>query len=298
MLLLYLIGILCSVVLFAPSIVPSYIKWPVALLVALLIVFIFNLPKKDTIYATHDNKKKVLNYGLFNPLIMYLAASIYILGFTLIFTHLNTIGINDIVLEFPKIIESFSFDLKNYLFCGFIFVVLAAVIYFIRNGFKNNASESSLKFRSFWYVVFTVICLLIGVFNFDSFYTFDIYDHILSGYNVYVYFGLLGLIILIDLLGKLISHRKKVRRERRALEAETTPEPIPSETLVEEESVNEVVEPQLSKKEQRRLEKRERIIAKEKARMERKIAKEQAKIDKALAKIKEEVEASESEGTE
>ena len=216
MILLYIIGILCSLVLFAPSIVPAYVKWPIALLVALFIVFLFNLPKKDTIYASHENKKKIINHGLFNPLIMYLAASIYILGFTLIINHLQTLNITDFVAEFDKIIAAFEPNMSNNLFSGLIFVFLSIVIYYIRNGFKNNASESGLVFRSFWYIVFTLICLMIGIFNYDSFREFDIYAYLATGYNLYIYFGVVLLAILIDLLAKLIVHSHRRRKAKKA----------------------------------------------------------------------------------
>lgn len=212
MILLYLIGIFCSLVLFAPSIVPGFVKWPIALLVVLVVVFFFNVCKKDTIYITHDTKKKLHNYGLFNPLIMYVAASIYLLGFTLIITNLQQNNINDIVAQFSDIINLVKPDFSNSLFCGLIFVVSSFLIYFIRNSFKNNASESSLKFRAFWYVLLTLIALLVGVFNLDSFANFDLYAYLENGYNIYVFFGLAGLVILIDLLVKLIVF--SVRRSK------------------------------------------------------------------------------------
>ena len=64
-------------------------KVAVSWVVLLVIVFIFNLIKKDSIYVTHDTKKRLHDYGLFNPLIMYLSASTYVLGFTLIASHLK-----------------------------------------------------------------------------------------------------------------------------------------------------------------------------------------------------------------
>lgn len=220
MILLYIIGILCSLVLFAPSVVPAYVKWPIALLVALVVVFLFNLPKKDTVYASHSNKKKIINYGLFNPLIMYLAASIYVLGFTLVINHLQTLDIQEFIGEFDKIIGSFEFSLSNNLFSGLVFILLSIIIFYIRNGFRNNASESGIVFRSFWYIVFTVICLMIGIFNFDTFREFDIYAYLTagSGLNLYIYLGLLGLVVVIDLFAKLISYSHKKKKEKKEAE--------------------------------------------------------------------------------
>ena len=216
MILLYILSILCSLVLFAPnSYVPAIVKWPVALSVVLLVVFFFNLKKKDTIYTTHENKKKFYNNGLFNPLIIFFAASLYILGFSLIITNLQDLMITDFVKDYEAILKSFEFSLNSSLFCGLIFVVLSIVIYFTRNGFKNNASESTLKFRSFWYVVLTTIILLVGIFTLDSFGSLDVYDYLKTGYNLYIYFGLIGFFVLFELICKWIAHRRRKKRMKR-----------------------------------------------------------------------------------
>ena len=99
-----LIGILCAMVMFAPSIVPTFVKWPVGLLVVLLVVFFFNLPKKDTIYTTHNSKKNLHNYGLFNPILLYLSAVCYVLGFSAIFTTLKTYNFVDVVPNVSQIV--------------------------------------------------------------------------------------------------------------------------------------------------------------------------------------------------
>ena len=205
MIILYLIAILCSLVLFAPSIIPSFVKWPVALLVVLVVVFIFNLTKKDSIYVTHDTKKRLHDYGLFNPLIMYLSASTYVLGFTLIASHLKENNVNDIIGGFNDVIGLIKPEFDNALFWGLILVVASVVIYYIRNGFKNNASDSSLKFRSFWYIVLTAVSLLLGVFSLVKYSAFDLYEYLANGYNLYLYLGIAGFVVLIELLIKLIK---------------------------------------------------------------------------------------------
>ncbi len=204
MIILYLIGILCSLVLFAPSIVPNFIKWPVALLVVLVIVFFFNLTKKDSIYVTHDTKKKLQNHGLFNPLIMYVSASSYVLGFTLISSHLKENNVTNFIEQFNDIVGLVKPEINNALFCGLILVIASIIIFYIRNGFKNSASESSLRFRAVWYTIFTVVSLLIGVFSLHSYANFDLYGYLATGYNLYIYLGLASLAVIIDLLVKLI----------------------------------------------------------------------------------------------
>lgn len=205
MIILYLIAILCSLVLFAPSIIPSFVKWPVALLVVLVVVFIFNLTKKDSIYVTHDTKKRLHDYGLFNPLIMYLSVSTYVLGFTLIASHLKENNVNDIIGGFNDVIGLIKPEFDNALFWGLILVVASVVIYYIRNGFKNHASDSSLKFRSFWYIVLTAVSLLLGVFSLVKYSAFDLYEYLANGYNLYLYLGIAGFVVLIELLIKLIK---------------------------------------------------------------------------------------------
>ena len=205
MIILYLIAILCSLVLFAPSIIPSFVKWPVALLVVLVIVFIFNLTKKDSIYVTHDTKKRLHDYGLFNPLIMYLSASTYVLGFTLIASHLKENNVNDIIGGFNDVIGLIKPEFDNALFWGLILVVASVVIYYIRNGFKNHASDSSLKFRSFWYIILTAVSLLLGVFSLVKYSAFDLYEYLANGYNLYLYLGIAGFVVLINLISNSIK---------------------------------------------------------------------------------------------
>lgn len=253
---LYLVAILCSASLFLPNFLPSYVKWPVALLVVLVVVFIFNLPKKDTVYTTHDTKRKIQNHGLFNPLIMYTAASIYVLGFTLIFTYLAQFNVVDLT-NVTEVFKYFQFDFNNGLLCGLVFLVSAMCIYFIRNSFKNNACESTLKFRAFWYILFTVIVTLVGIFSLNLYKDVDLYSYLLQNYNIYVFFGLLALIIIIDLLGKLISHKSKIRKAKKA-----------SGELQREKEA-----------------KRAKVVEKERARVEKKLAKQEAKLNKKAKKL-------------
>lgn len=294
MILLYLIGILCTLVLFAPSIVPTFVKWPVALLVVLLVVFFFNLPKKDTVYTTHSNKKRLYDYGLFNPLFFYISAASYILGFTLIFTFLVQHEATDLVAKISEIPSLIEFNFENNLFVGLIFVVAAILIYFLRNIFKNNASASGIKNRSFWYVLLTILALFIGIYNFVSYYTFDIYSYLQIGYNFYVYFGLLALVILIDLIGKWICYGCKKRKERKALEAakkaeeeSRATEPVVEEPVVEEQPVEDVVSEEVAEeapKSKKEL-KAEKKAEKRRKRLEKKLAKAEAKLNKKIAKV-------------
>ena len=270
MIILYIIGILCSLLLFAPNIIPFFVKWPVALVGVLLIVFFFNLIKKDTIYTTHKNKKRLYDFGLYNPLIMYISASSYILGFNMIFTFLAEKEVSDIVSNISTIPSLLTFDLSNKLFIGLIFVVAGILFYLLRNAFRNGASKSSLKTRTFWYVILTLLALGCGIYSFMNFQTFDVYEHLRIGNNMYIYFGIAGLFVLVDLVCLIIGCAK--RRNRKKLEAEIIAaggqngcEPITRKQIKEN--------------------KKSKIAAKERLRLEKKLAKKEAKINKKLAKI-------------
>ena len=230
MILLYIIGILCSLVLFAPiSLIPNYVKWPISLLVVLFIIFLFNLPKKDTVYSTHHTKKKIYDFGLFNPLIMYLSASCYVLGFSLIFTGLNEFGLTDIIANISSIPSLISFNPFNGFTLGLIFIVTAILFYVLRNGFRSSASESGIKIRSFWYIVLTLSSLGVGVYYFLSFYSFDVYQYLSTGLNMLIYFGIAGIVVLIDLLCIIIaasSRKKKAKKAQELIKAEENNETL------------------------------------------------------------------------
>jgi uncharacterized membrane protein len=131
------------------------------------------------------------------------------------------------------------------------------LIYFIRNSFKNNASDSSLVFRSFWYILLTVIVVIIGIFQADTYKEFKLYDYLLQAYNIYVFFGILALIIVIDLVAKLIVHACKVKKAQIAS----------------------------GEWQRKKEERRAKVVEKERLRMEKKLAKKEAKLNKKAAKI-------------
>ena len=273
MIILYIIGILFSVAVFAPNnIIPFFVKWPVALIGVLLIVFFFNLPKKDTIYTTHDNKKRLYDFGLFNPLLMYLSANCYILGFNMILTFLIGKGMTDIIANISNIPSLITFDFKNNLFLGLILVVVAILLYAFRNAFRKNASKTSLICRSAWYVALTLFALGLGVYSYLGYQAFNIYDYLTVGYNLYVYFGLVALVILIDVICLIIE---AVSRSKKAkLEAELL-------VLTEQNGGEPLTQEQI------KAHKRSKVVEKERLRMEKKLSKKEAKINKKLAKIEE-----------
>ena len=270
MILLYIIGILCSLVLFAPSIVPAYVKWPIAMLVVLLIVFFFNLPKKDTIYTTHDNKKKLHDYGLFNPLLLYLSAICYILGFSSIFTALVGHEAVDIVANLSKIFSFASADLNYSLLFGLIFIVLAIFFYYIRHAYRKSSSSSSLKTRAFGYIILTLAALGAGVYNILNFYSYDIYQDLFVGYNLYIFYGIVAVVLLIDLIAAIICTSS--RRKREKLECEVRCHfGLKADEKVTKAQIKEY--------------KMSKAIKEERIYTEKKLSKEEKKLHKKLAKV-------------
>ena len=317
---LYIIGILCSLVLFAPSVVPGFVKFPVALIIVLFIIFLFNLSKKDTKYSVKHTKRKIVNHGLFNPLVIYLAASTYLLGFLMIIKHLTHFGINDVIGNIDTVFATFEFSVKNGLFTGLIFILLSIFIYLIRYGFKNNAKRTSLRFRGFWYLVFTLITLLVSIFTFISYADIDLYAFILEGLNLVVFAGVVGLVLLLEIICLLVrctKPRRKARKERKTAEkkamkeTEKVEEVVVEEVVVEEKIVDvieepvveevqevvedgevaieieEIIEEETLEKVDRKTARFNKVVSKERARVEKKLSKKEAKLDKKLQKRKE-----------
>ena len=204
MFLLYLIGILCSLVMFAPNMIPGFVKFPVAFVVALLMVFFFNLSKKDTVYTVNEPRNGIVRSGLFSPLLSYIAASSYTLGFAMLFTYLSENNMVDIVANVNGLVGALS-NLNVIL--SLVFILLGVVVYILRNTFRKHAGEMTLQSRSAWYIVLTIISLGMGVFTVAKYYSFDVYEYINEGMNLYVYFGLVGAVVLIDLVCNLIAMR-------------------------------------------------------------------------------------------
>ena len=261
MILLYLLSLVAVLALFVPaSIMPVYIKWPCTFGVVFLVVFIFNLLKKDTIYLVKDSKKEIVNKGLFNPLLLYVSASLYIFGFTLISTQLKFYNVTDYIGEFKLIKEVFAASSVNNVLMGLILVVLSILVYYIRYLFKSNAECSTLRSRAVVYIGFTTILVFIGLINALSFSDFFLVDYLKTNLNLLVFLGVIGLVLFIDLIGLLIRLHLRKKKLINSLVKELRPDPVELEVEIVQEEKE--VTP---------------------SRKERKIAKKQAKIDKIVA---------------
>ena len=270
MILLYIIGILCALVMFAPSVVPVFVKWPVAMLVTLLIVFFFNLPKKDTVYTTYKTKKNLHNYGLFNPLLLYLSAICYVIGFSQIFTTLKTYNSVDMVANISQVFSLISTNFDYSLLMGLIFIILAIFFYYVRHAYRSSASNSSLKTRAFGYVILTLAALGAGVFFLMNFYTYDIYEDLFVGFNIFIYFGIVALVLLIDSICAICSASKRKKREDLEFEVRC------HFGLKEDEEITKAHIAEYKKT---------KVINDERVTTEKKLSKQEKKIVKKLAKV-------------
>lgn len=268
MILLYLLSLLAVLVLFVPeSIIPVYVKWPSSFLVVIIVVFLFNVCKKDTIYLVKDSRKKLINRGLFNPLLLYVSAILYIFGFTLLSAQLKFYNVLDYINEFNGIIDVFNASSVNNVLMGAILVVVSILIYYLRYLFKANAEGSSLRGRAFLYVCFSVILILIGLINIFSFNDFVLADYLKTGYNWIIFLGLIGLVLYTDFKAFLI--RRHLRKKRYIKSLVKAQRPDPEKVIVEK--------PVLPTR-------KERKAMKKQAKIDKIVAKKVAKIDKKRAK--------------
>lgn len=309
MILLYILSLLAVLILFVPSnIIPAVVKWPGCFLLIFFIVFLFNLAKKDTKYITKDTKKKIVDHGLFNPLLIYVSALLYIFAFTLISTQLKFYNVTDYIAQFPMILDVFSANIINNVLMGLILIIVSILIYFFRYLFKTVANDSTLKGRSFLYIGLTIIIVLIGFINIFSFSDFKLYEYLETGYNWIIFFAPILLILFIDFIAIIIrcSMRKKKARKQleesneensveNSEEAEETveeTEEIAEETVEEsiDESSIEEVEENIEVTSSKLSKRKQKIVAKVRKKTEKKLAKKEAKIDKKIQKIKDKLE--------
>ena len=291
MFLLYLIGILCSLVMFAPSMIPSFVKFPVAFVVALLMVFFFNLSKRDTVYTVNEPRNGYIRNGLFSPLLTYIAASSYTLGFAMLFTHLSNNNMVDIVANVDGLVGALS-NLNVIL--ALVFVLLGVLFYALRNTFRKHAGEMTLQSRSAWYVVLTIISLGIGVFTIVKYYSFDVYEYLSEGMNLYIYFGIVAAIVFIDLVCNLIAMRVRhcqkyayyyiARKESKLARKNTKKEYKQAKKDLKKKYKQAKKDAKKAAKLAKKQAKKDKKAAKKQAKKDKKAAKKQAKLDKKAAK--------------
>ena len=291
MFLLYLIGILCSLVMFAPSMIPGFVKFPVAFVVALLMVFFFNLSKKDTVYTVNEPRNGFVKNGLFSPLLTYIAASSYTLGFAMLFTYLSENNMIDIVANVNGLVGALS-NLNVIL--ALVFILLGVLAYALRNTFRKHAGEMTLQSRSAWYVVLTIITLGLGVFTILKYYSFDVYEYLNEGMNLFVYFGVAGAVVFIDLVCNLIAnsvnhHRKYAhyyiaRKEAKLARKEIKKEYKQAKKDLKKKYKQAKKDAKKAAKLAKKQAKKDKKAAKKQAKKDKKAAKKQAKKDKKAAK--------------
>ena len=125
MIIFYLLALACALSVLVPSdYVSEYIKWPIALALVLLFTFFFNLSKKDTLYTTNPAKNALRKRGLYHPLMMYSAFTLYLTGFLGISYVCDSLSITNIVEDYQILLANFD----NVLICSLIIIGLSVLI--------------------------------------------------------------------------------------------------------------------------------------------------------------------------
>ena len=181
--------------------------------------------------------------------------------------------------------------------------------------FNSNASNSSLRFRSFLYIGFSLIVVLVSFINIHSFADFKLYEYLQNKLNWVVFFTPILLVLLIDLICIIVRCHKKNKTAKKDLE-ENADTSLNEELIVEEkvkeesdtnlefEKINKKQQEEINKEVEESLEKespmdnskklsprKEKIVAMARAKSEKKLAKKEAKINKKVQKIKEKIES-------
>ena len=300
MFLLYLVGILCSLLMFAPSMIPGFVKFPVAFVVVLLVVFFFNKSKGDTIYRVYKSKTGLRRWGIFNPLLTYISACSYTLGFAMLFTYLSEHNMVDIVANIRYFLFTSS---DSEVFIALALIVFAILTFILRNSFKTYAYRMRLQSRSVWYIVLTLVTLGLGVYGILNYYSFDVYSYLNEGKNLYVYFGIVAAVVLFDLICNLIVSCINSKNSSKVEKPKTTKQQYKEEKkairdkyrrqkkaakkaakLAKKSAKNAKKASKKASLRAKKAHKRELKLAKKNAKLEKKLAKKQANAKKKLEK--------------
>lgn len=313
---LYLIGLLAALAVLVPTeFLESYIKWPLCFVVVLLVTFYFNKKKRDDAYITRDVEKISHKRGLFHPIIVFTALSYYVLAFYLIMEVLLHNSKDAVIINNFDVL--FKLITSEKVIIAFGLLLAALLLYLGKWLLSKNASKSSLRGRAFLYSVLTLCIIAIQFVAIELCHLELFWEFIKHESNIYIYFGLVGLFILLDLVFVFVGHHKrkklnklanesqnlesspnetetkedkefnkKNQKQRKIIEAEVNKEEnlleleekASSEEVSNEETPNEEVP--LTKKELKLQKKYKKACAKE----EKRLAKEEAKLNKKIAK--------------
>ena len=270
MFLLILLGFICALSLLVPTtFVPVYVKWPIAFAVVILITVIFNAKKKDTLYLTKEIKSKSVKRGLFHPMMNYAAYALLLTAFLSIYEIAKVNGINDLITDFSKLIGLIA-GLDKLLICALLLLVISLLVSAVFKWVLSNCADTTtLKERGFLYIVLTVttsVSLIYAALNCDL---LGFNEFMLSGNNPFVFFGFVGLFVIIDFIIFIVSCNKS-KKAKKGLVAKESPKKITKE-----------------EKKARKAEKRHEKAVKA---LEKDLAKKQAKIDKKLTKLNDKIQ--------
>lgn len=218
---LYLIGLLVAMAVLVPTeFLESYIKWPLCFVVVLLVTFYFNKKKRDDAYITRDVEKISHKRGLFHPIMIFTALSYYVLAFYLIMEVLLHNSKDAVIINnFDVLFKAISSE-KMIIALG---LLLAALLLYVGKWLlSKNASATSLRGRAFLYSVLTLCIIAIQFVALELCHLDLFWKFIKQESNIYFYFGLVGLFILLDLVFVFVGHHKRKKLKKLANEPQSS----------------------------------------------------------------------------
>lgn len=212
MFIFYLLALICAVSVLIPSAyVSEYLKWPVALALVLIFTYLFNLSKKDTLYTTKPAKNALRKRGLYHPLMMYSAFTLYLTGFLGIYSICDSLSITNIAEDYQLLLANFD----SVMICSLIIILLSVLI---NNVFKwllsKFADTTSLKERSLLYVIFfltTSVAIIYNMINFDiaAFNTF------ISGeQNYFIFYTIPAIMLIVDFAVTIVTGVNNIKKKK------------------------------------------------------------------------------------
>lgn len=300
MIIFYLLALACALSVLVPSdYVSEYIKWPIALALVLLFTFFFNLSKKDTLYTTNPAKNALRKRGLYHPLMMYSAFTLYLTGFLGIYYVCDSLSITNIVEDYQILLANFD----NVLICSLIIIGLSVLI---NNIFKwllsKFADTTSLRERSILYIIVfltTTVALIYNMISFDisAFNTFIGTEH-----NYFLFYSIPVIMLIIDFIVTIVTgvnnvKKKKgivsprkaakiAKKEAKELERLNAEKAVRNRRVAKYEAEKAKDDAKFNAKMAKIDAKEAKAIAKEQAKYEKKIAKKAAKMAERDAKIR------------
>lgn len=293
MIILYILGIIGAISLIGPgTLIPVYIKWPVALALVILITGIFNACKKDTIFTTRPTGSALVKRGLYHPLVTYTAFTLYLTGFLGIYAVCKENGVANIANGFGSIIGD------NVTVYSLVIIGIAVLV---NNLFKwvlsKHADTTTIRERSLLYVILVITLSVALVYNMVRIDVVHLNEFISAEHNYFIFYGIPAIMLIVDLVVTIVTgvilHRKNKgimsKREKAKLAKKAAKEAKiaakEARMAAKEQAIRDAEEAEYQAMLAKKQAKIDRKEAKKQAKIDCKKAKKQAKIDRKLARM-------------